>query len=38
MSGFVDNPTLAKELGEKAGAFVKQMTGATQKILEDVQL
>ena len=38
MQGFVDNPTLAKELGEKAGAFVEQMTGATKKILADVQL
>jgi hypothetical protein len=38
MQGFVDNPTLAKELGEKAGAFVGQMTGATQKILADVKL
>ena len=38
MQGFVDDPTLAKELGEKSGAFVKTMTGATQKILADVQL
>ena len=38
MQGFVDNPALAKELGEKAGAFVEQMTGATKKILADVQL
>ena len=38
MQGFVDHPTLAKELGEKSGAFVKTMTGATQKILADVQL
>ena len=38
MQGFVDNPTLAKELGEKAGAFVEQMTGATKKILADVKL
>ena len=38
MQGFVDHPTLAKELGEKSGAFVKSMTGATQKILADVQL
>ena len=38
MQGFVDHPTLTKELGEKSGAFVKSMTGATQKILADVQL
>lgn len=38
MQGFVDQPTLAKELGEKAGAYVKSMTGATQKILADVKL
>ena len=38
MQGFVDHPTLAKELGEKSGAFVKTMTGATQKNLADVQL
>ena len=38
MQGFVDHPMLAKELGEKAGAFVGQMTGATQKILADVKL
>lgn len=38
MQGFVDHPTLAKELGEKSGAFVKTMTGATEKILSDVHL
>lgn len=38
MQGFVDQPILAKELGEKAGAYVKSMTGATQKILADVKL
>ena len=38
MQGFVDQPALAQELGEKSGAFVKTMTGATQKILADVQL
>ena len=38
MQGLDENPTLAKELGEKAGAFVAQMTGATKKILADVQL
>ena len=36
MQGFVDEPSLAGELGEKAGAFVQQMTGATEKILSDV--
>ena len=38
MQGFADQPSLAKELGEKAGAFVASMTGATQKILADVKL
>ena len=38
MQGFEDEPTLAKELGEKAGAFVESMTGATKKILADVRL
>ncbi|MDE5571052.1 MAG: 3-deoxy-D-manno-octulosonic acid transferase, partial [Prevotella sp.] len=38
MQGFVDQPILAKELGEKAGAYVKSMTGATQKILADIKL
>ena len=38
MQGFEDHPTLAKELGEKAGAFVASMTGATKKILADVKL
>ena len=38
MQGFEDNPTLAKELGEKAGAFVESMTGATRKILADISL
>ena len=38
MQGFEDHSTLAKELGEKAGAFVASMTGATKKILADVKL
>lgn len=38
MQGFVDHPEVMSELGEKAGAFVQQMTGATRKILADVQL
>ena len=36
MQGFIDHPTLVSELGEKSGAYVKQMTGATKKILSDV--
>ena len=38
MQGFIDQPSLARELGEKAGDFVKSMTGATGKILSDVKL
>ncbi len=38
MQGFVDQPSVVKELGEKAGAFVESMTGATKKILADVKL
>ncbi len=38
MQGFVEQPTVVKELGEKAGAFVESMTGATKKILADVKL
>jgi 3-deoxy-D-manno-octulosonic-acid transferase len=38
MQGFVDHPTLARELGEKSGSYVKSMTGATTRILADVQL
>ena len=38
MQGLDENPTLAKELGEKAGAFVASMTGATRKILADISL
>ena len=36
MQGFIDHPTLVSELGEKSGAYVKQMTGAPKKILSDV--
>ena len=38
MQGLDENSTLAKELGEKAGAFVASMTGATRKILADISL
>jgi len=38
MQGFTDYPSLAQELGEKSGEYVKQMTGATDRILADVKL
>ena len=38
MQGFTDHPSLAQELGEKSGEYVKQMTGATDRILADVKL
>ncbi len=38
MQDFQHAPQTIKEAGEKSGAFVKQMTGATQKILADVKL
>ena len=38
MQGFADHPMLATELGEKAGAFVGQLTGARPKVLADVKL
>lgn len=38
MQGLVDQPTVIKELGDKAGTYVKSMTGATKKILADVKL
>ena len=38
MQGFVTEPSLAKELGEKAGQYVKGRAGATAKILSDVKL
>ena len=38
MQGFVEHPEVIKQLGEKSGQFVAQMTGATRKILNDVKL
>ena len=38
MQGFEEHPELMKELGEKAGAYVGSLAGATQKILADVKL
>jgi 3-deoxy-D-manno-octulosonic-acid transferase len=38
MQDYEDHPDHIRQQGEQAGAFVKQMTGATQKILADVQL
>ncbi len=38
MQRFISNPQTIAEAGRQAGAFVKQMTGATEKILADVQL
>ena len=38
MQRFISNPQTMAEAGRQAGAFVKQMTGATEKILADVQL
>ena len=38
MDGFIGQPQTIAEAGRQAGAFVQQMTGATQKILSDVQL
>ena len=36
MQRFLDNPQAIAAAGQQAGAFVKQMTGATTKILADV--
>ena len=36
MQHFIDNPQMVIAAGKQAGAFVKQMTGATRKILADV--
>ena len=36
MQGFEEHPELMKELGEKAGAYVASLSGATEKILSDV--
>jgi 3-deoxy-D-manno-octulosonic-acid transferase len=38
MERFISDPQTIAEAGQQAGAFVQQMTGATQKILADVQL
>ena len=38
MQGFVEHPEVMKELGEKAGAYVASLSGATQKVLSSVQL
>lgn len=38
MRRFIETPHTMAEAGEKAGAFVESMTGATAKILSDVQL
>ena len=38
MQGFEDHLSLAQELGQKSGAFVQQLAGATRKILSDVKL
>ena len=38
MQRFLSNPSAIAELGKKAGLYVERMTGATAKILSDVQL
>ena len=38
MLGFEEHPELMKELGEKAGAYVASLAGATRKILSFVKL
>jgi 3-deoxy-D-manno-octulosonic-acid transferase len=38
MQDFTDHPQALADAGRQAGAFVEQMTGATRKILSDVQL
>ena len=38
MQRFIDQPQTIDEAGRQSGAYVKQMTGATQKILADVKL
>ena len=38
MQHFISELQVIQQAGEKAGAFVQQMTGATKKILADVQL
>jgi 3-deoxy-D-manno-octulosonic-acid transferase len=36
MQGFEEHPELMKELGEKAGAYVASLSGATEKVLSAV--
>ena len=38
MQRFISDPAAIKEAGRQSGHFVEQMTGATRKILSDVQL
>ena len=38
MQGFEEHPEVIKELGEKAGAYVSSLAGATQKVLSQVKL
>ena len=38
MQRFISDPQTIAETGQKAAVFVQQMTGATQKILADIQL
>ena len=38
MQRLIDEPQTIADAGRKAGAFVQQMTGATKKILADIQL
>ena len=38
MKGFEEHPEVIKELGEKAGAYVSSLAGATQKVLSQVKL
>ena len=38
MQGFEEHPEVIKELGEKAGAYVASLSGATEKVLSSVQL
>ena len=38
MQGFEEHPEVIKELGEKAGAYVASLAGATDKVLSFVKL
>jgi hypothetical protein len=38
MQRVISEPQTIEDAGRQAGAFVKQMTGATEKILADVKL